>query len=270
MAHGLRLRADPCAGTGTAWPSSMCRISAGRQPDGSCPALQNLETAVELEVLALYPLVINALRGQPGVSLRKRRHAVWTQVKCLVERRTDGRCFARPHVPTGSEVGRPTFRLRIEVPRGRQAQRDGIAIPLQPSTQTRVVDPEQRVLAPIFVSPEKVLFEFQRADVLFVGADGRSELRFAAIDVFSGEVGTQTLWRFDTKFVSLITRCEQHVGGLTDIFPQGVAEPVPPRKPVPRGGAHLTFRASEADTRPNSATPAPGQTAQDGTRRGPD
>lgn len=41
------------------------------------------------------------------------------------------------------------------------------------------------------LSAEKIIFEFQHADVLFVRADGTmSELRSAAIDLYSGEVGT--------------------------------------------------------------------------------
>lgn len=72
------------------------------------------------------------------------------------------------------------------------------------------IDPEQRVLAPIFVSPEKVIFEFQRADVLFVRADGT-------------------------------------LSELTDIFPAPARRPTHARRQVPRGEARLTFHEDGED-----------------------
>lgn len=84
--------------------------------------------------------------------------------------------------------------------------------------------------------------------MLFVRADGTlSELRSAAIDLHSGEVGTATQWRFDSRFVSLITRCEQHLGGLTDIFPAPARRPTHARRQVPRGEARLTFHEDGED-----------------------
>ena len=73
---------------------------------------------MDVKLLALYPLVLNALRGQPGVSLRRRRERIWTQVECGVESKPDGRCYAQPSVPVGSEAGHPTYRLRIDLERG--------------------------------------------------------------------------------------------------------------------------------------------------------
>lgn len=210
---------------------------------------------MDVKLLALYPLVLNALRGQPGVSLRRRRERIWTQVECGVESKPDGRCYAQPSVPVGSEAGHPTYRLRIDLERGPGVSKAGVAIPLQPEADTQAPDPEQRVLAPIFVSAERVLFEFQRADVLFVAPNGVTELRHIAVDLRTGEVGARTLWQFDAKFMSLIARSEQHIGGLTDMFP--VHRPRTQRRPehaVPRGGAKLGFDASMPSTTGGAVT----------------
>ncbi|MCC6165199.1 MAG: hypothetical protein IT182_17775 [Acidobacteria bacterium] len=51
----------------------------------------------------------------------------------------------------------------------------------------------------------------------------------------------------DTTFVSLVTRCEQHIGGLIDMFPQATNRPPPRQRSVPRGDVRLSFATRTPD-----------------------
>jgi hypothetical protein len=192
-----------------------------------------------LRVIALYPTTLSALIGRPGVELRRRRERMWTQIDCELAPEDD-RWFAHPVEQVGAGAPRPVYRARLEVSRTRM-KAAGFAAVLQPADRAPSVDAEQRLLAPIINSPQRTVFEFQRAEVLFLSPAGDVELRMVAVDLASGETGTETLGRFHTRYLSLLQRCDAHVAGLIDLFPATGRRERYRRVRIPRGGADLGF-----------------------------
>jgi hypothetical protein len=201
--------------------------------------------AVELQVVALYPEVIEALAGRHGVRARKRKDKVWTQVGCLVAQE-NGKHLARPIHPIPDGSGTPLFRFQL-IHRRSKGTPSEIAVPLQPGADSKTKDPEQRILAPIYNSAEKLVFEFERAEIFHLDESGHVELRFVGVHRLSGAVGTRTMYRFHSGYAALAARCSGSLSGATELFPAPEPhERVSKVPPVPEGEANLAFGVGRA------------------------
>jgi len=194
-----------------------------------------------LRIVALYPVALSQLEKQPGVLLRRRRDSVWTQIECDAVP-VDGNTVARPRhaVPAGTPA--PTFRAQIEWSGINPEVEPSVALVVLPEEDSRQADPEQRVLAPLFNNGRRVLFEFQRGEVVFTSRNGEVEIRLIAVDRTSGQLGTETKYRFHRRYMKLVGRCADHLNGLTNLFPPQVRSD-PASVPVPAGPVDLTFTA---------------------------
>lgn len=116
-----------------------------------------------------------------------------------------------------------------------------VAVVLKPEREAKTTDPEQRIVAPIFNSPQKLIYEFTAAEIVFASTDGTVEVREVTLDPLTGHVGTRTVYSFHGKFAKLAARCAAHLQGATDLYPAA-----PPRRPraivnVPAGMPNLSF-----------------------------
>ncbi len=122
---------------------------------------------------------------------------------------------ARPlHIPTSGLE--PQFRAQLELTKAEDGGKI-VAVVLPDGSPSG--DPEQHVLAPIYNNGRRVLFEFQKADILVVTSDGLAELRVVVVNPPTGEIGTKTKYLFHTQFVKLMMRCPSHLAGSIDMFP---------------------------------------------------
>ncbi len=101
------------------------------------------------------------------------------------------------------------------------------------------MDPEQTLLSPIFDDGHRMIFEFQRAQILSVNNRGDVELRLIAVHPVLGIIGTKTIHRFNTRLTPLTTRCAEHLAGGIELFPARPARLF--RIPIPEGEANLIF-----------------------------
>lgn len=205
----------------------------------------------ELKVVALYPVLLNDLLNRPGVRTRRRKDQMWTQVECNVVDE-GGRSLARPIYAVPSDVPMTTYRFQLKVERSGHPPRD-VIVPLQPRSDTRTHDPEQRVLAPIYNAPHRLVFEFERAEVFHLTQSGDLEVRLVAVDRQDGAVGTRTLYRFHSGYAALAARCSAHLSGSVDLFPPPTAPPPRKTAPVPQGEANLLFGSRTDKTAPDQA-----------------
>ncbi len=121
---------------------------------------------------------------------------------------------APPNMPA------PMFRFHLEIERSDKQQRKSVMLVLQRAKEAEVDDPEQRIMAPIFNSHIKLVYEFERAEIVFVTAKGQVEVRDLAVDPVGGDVGTQTKYTFHGRYAKLAARCSSHLGGTLDLYPQ--------------------------------------------------
>lgn len=169
---------------------------------------------MRLQVVALYAGRIAEALGQPGVKERKRKGGSWTQIACELIA-SDTVTKARPvHAPANGP--QPQFRMQLELTKAQDA---GHVVAVVLPEESQGGDPEQHVLAPIYNNGRRVLFEFQKADILVVSADGLAELRLVVVHPLTGEVGTKTKYVFHAQFVKLMLRCQAHLAGSIDLFP---------------------------------------------------
>jgi hypothetical protein len=176
---------------------------------------------MEIKILALYPIVIPALRSRPGVELRKRKDKMWTQIECgIITERPRSFARARYAVPHGTPP--PEYRGHISLIREDIAT-SGMAVVLQPPARSAPADPEHRLLAPIFKDHQRLIFEFYNAEVLFVSPEGQAELRQVTVQRQSGEVTTRNLGSFNTRYTTLVARCEAQIAGAAEMFPMSPA-----------------------------------------------
>jgi hypothetical protein len=171
---------------------------------------------MKLQVVALYPGRIAELMAQSGVKERKRKGGSWTQVPC--ELVTDDRAsLAKPIHRAPEGASRPVFKVQLELSR---AEDEGRVVALVLSSdETKTSDPEQQVLAPMYNNGRRVLFEFQRAEILIVNINGDVELRIVAVHPMTGIVGTKTKYVFHARFAKLVARCQSYLAGSIDLFP---------------------------------------------------
>jgi hypothetical protein len=125
--------------------------------------------------------------------------------------------------------------LQLHVLRTHQPPR-AVALALQAGRESRVKDPEHRILAPIYNGPHRLIFEFSRADIFHVPQQGPIQIHFAAIDSHTGEVGTEEV-HFDRAYLRLAQRCQSELSGGDPIF----SAPTRQSRMIPSGGLRLSF-----------------------------
>lgn len=143
---------------------------------------------MKLQMIAMYPGRLTDLLSQAGVKERKRKGGSWTQAPC--ELVTDDRAsVAKPvHVaPEGAP--RPVFKAQLELLKAEDGGK--IVTVVLSSDAAPTADPEQRVLTPMYNNGRRLIFEFQRAEILIVTIEGHVELRLVAIHPVTGVVGTR-------------------------------------------------------------------------------
>jgi hypothetical protein len=171
---------------------------------------------MKLQMIALYPGRLTDLLSQSGVKERKRKGGSWTQAP--YELVTDDRAsLAKPvHVaPEGAP--RPVFKAQLELLKAEDGGK--IVTVVLSSEGAQTADPEQRVLTPMYNNGRRLVFEFQRAEILVVTVEGLVELRQVAIHPVTGAVGTTTKYPFHASFAKLVARCQSHLAGSIDLFP---------------------------------------------------
>lgn len=87
---------------------------------------------------------------------------------------------------------------------------------------------------------QRIHYEFQRGEVMFVSPKGEVEVRLVAVDSETGEVGTRTIAHFHTRYLGLIARCEAELRGTGQLFPPP-SRTSSKRLAVPKGEVNLRF-----------------------------
>jgi len=196
--------------------------------------------SIDLRAIALYPGRIAAVSGKPGVRFRRRKRLESTLVPCRINT-IDGRSFATPEYQVPEGTPSPTYRAQLETVRMAVDDRYVVFVVLSAGPEASRMDPEQILLSPIFDDGHRMIFEFQRAQVLCVNRRGDLETRLVAVHPVLGVVGTKTVHRFNTRFSALATRCMEHLAGAVDLFPHR-GQPRQARGiQIPAGEANLLF-----------------------------
>jgi hypothetical protein len=218
---------------------------------------------MKLVPVALFIGDLLSAPAEAKVRRRYRKKGMSSQVACSVTPR-DGALYSvpifRPDVPR-----RAHFRLQLRVPLVAGRPDDEFALVIQPQFESRVKDPEQTLLAPIYAGPDRLIFEFTRAEVLWCRSDGTFGLRFAAIDPATGQLGTKDTNVPGERYESALARCRGQLAGDSLLFPPrhdlhrkaariphgtphlmfdppnaGGVEPCQPQPPTPYGAARST------------------------------
>jgi len=174
---------------------------------------------MDIRVVALYPTHITQLASRRGVRFRSRQKA-----KCTPA---------------------PKYRLQFETTRLPPDDRRRVCVVLSAEPNDSKTDPEQALLSPIFDDGNRMIFEFRRAYILTVARRGELDTRLVAVDPLRGVVGTKTIHRFDTKLVSLATRCVEHLAGAIDLFPMRDRTCVAEKRRIPEGEANMSFETGK-------------------------
>ncbi|MCC6766814.1 MAG: hypothetical protein IT293_19305 [Deltaproteobacteria bacterium] len=191
-----------------------------------------------LHVIAAYSADIPELQGRQGVIVRRARDGIVTAVECAIVTE-QGRSFARPKQVVPEGLPAPAFTLRFAVFR-REIATHGVGIVVQPDDRKTNLDPEQRLMAPRYAGDQRIYYEFQRGEVMFVSPKGDVEVRLVAVDSQTGEVGTRTVAHFHTRYFGLVARCEAELRGTGQLFPPP-SRTSAKRFAVPKGEVNLRF-----------------------------
>jgi hypothetical protein len=205
---------------------------------------------MQLRIVALYPTRISALAGKPDIRFRSRKKLHGTLVPCRV-RAVNGRSIAVPAYPIPDGTPPPRYRVQIETVRVAVDDRQAVYVLLSAEPEAVKTDPEQVLMSPIFDDGHRMIFEFQRAQVLTVSKRGELELRFVAVHPVLGVVGTKTTCRFNTRFSALAMRCTEYLAGAVDLFPFRERPSRMSRYPIPEGEADLSFDTGIKPSRQN-------------------
>lgn len=193
---------------------------------------------MKLVPVALY---VGDLQGAPADSRIRRRYrkkAMSTQIDCEIEAEGEKHLAApwyRPAVPQ-----RARYRLHLRVPLLAGVPDDRFALAIQPVHETPATDPEQTILAPIYSGPDRLIFEFNRAEVVWCALDGRVGVRFAAINPSTGEVGTRERLASQPRYEAVLKRCRGQLNGEPLLFPPRCDLRRPPSR-IPSGQPSLQF-----------------------------
>jgi len=145
----------------------------------------------------------------------------------------------------------PQFKLQLETTRVPVEERRVVCAVLSAESERDVADPEHMVVSPIFDDGRVMIFEFRRAMVLTVGRKRDVEVRLVAIHAIRGTIGTKTVYKFNTRYISLVSRCQQYLSGAADLYPQPERFVSPLLARIPDGEANLSFGPRAAGgTRP--------------------
>lgn len=83
---------------------------------------------MKIHVVAVYPVHVPELDGQPGVVLRKRRDAAVTQVPCdLID--AEGGTMAKPTLSPPAGTPAPCYRAQLETTRTPETPAKDVAVP---------------------------------------------------------------------------------------------------------------------------------------------
>ncbi len=194
---------------------------------------------MKLVPVALY---IGDLEGAPthlGIRRRHRKKGLSTQVECGLEPKDVDVFLATPlYRPEGPR--RASFRLQLRVPLVGGTPDEEFALAIQPVHETRTTDPEQSILSPIYSGPDRLIFEFVRAEVVWSLRNGNAGVRFAAIDGATGRVGTRDRPLDSGLYRSLLDRCRGQLAGDPLLFPPRQDLHRKPTR-IPRGLPLLDF-----------------------------
>lgn len=172
---------------------------------------------MKLVPVALYVGDIPGAPSDSRIRRRYRKKALSTQVECTIET-VDEKYVAvpwfRPQVPK-----RGRYRMQLRVPLLSGVPDNHFALVIQPVHETLAVDPEQTILAPIYSGPDRLIFEFNRAEVVWCALDGTAGVRFAAINPLTGEVGTRERSASQPKYETVLKRCQGQLNGDALLFP---------------------------------------------------
>ena len=198
---------------------------------------------MKIRPIALYPGRLTDSRTRTDVRVRGKGAKCRTQIGCRLDHRPHG-TFAVPVYLPPDGVEAPLFRLQLTVPRIILTNPRRTAVVLQSRNAVRPVDPEQRLLRPLFHDDVRMTFEFIVGDVLSVCSDGSVDLRHAAIDPRTGQLGTEPV-DVDAVFRPLIARLNGEITARAPLFDGGKRQ----RPPIPGGIPDLWI-----GTRPATAT----------------
>lgn len=203
---------------------------------------------MDLRVVALYPGRLSSLSGRAGVRFRRQKKGQSTLVPCQV-RALDGQSVASPdhQVPEGTPA--PRFKAQFETLRMPVDERRVVHIVLSADSAVWKSDPEQILLSPIFDDGHRLLFEFQRAYILIVRKNGELETRLVVVHPVLGVIGTQTIYRFNTRLSGLANRCAEYLAGAVELFPIRDRPVRPSDRRLPPGEANLNFADPDRPSR---------------------
>ncbi|MBI4264841.1 MAG: hypothetical protein HY657_10725 [Acidobacteria bacterium] len=151
--------------------------------------------------------------------------------------------------------------MQVETIRVALDDRRAVYVLLSAEPEAAKMDPEQILMSPIFDDGHRMIFEFQRAQILSVNQRGDLEMRLVAVHPVLGVVGTKTIYRFNTRLSALAMRCMEHLAGAVDLFPFRERPTRMSRIPIPEGEADLSFDSGTASARPRDADPEPDEPA---------
>jgi hypothetical protein len=96
-----------------------------------------------------------------------------------------------------------------------------------------------RMMTPLHTNED--IFEFQRAEVLCISPGGEVLSRLVAVHRRTGQVGTETLAQFHTRYLRITNRCEKYMMGQLDLYPLDPSRLRPEARPMPDGPPDLGF-----------------------------
>lgn len=172
---------------------------------------------MKLVPVALY---IGDLLGAPSNAKFRRRYrkkGLSSQVGCTLAPKDDA-FFAMP-IFCPEPRRRARFRLQLRVPLLAGVPDDEFALVIQPVRETPTTDPEQTILAPIYAGPDRLIFEFTRAEVLWCTKAGAAGVRLAVIDPATGQLGTRDRPVTSGPYAALLARCRGQLEGDDLLFP---------------------------------------------------
>jgi len=204
---------------------------------------------MQVKIVAIYPCRLSTLTGKPGVRFRRRRKVEGTLVPCRILTR-DGHSVAEPELDIPEGTPAPLFKAQLEACRAAVEDRRVVCAVISAETESGSGDPEQVMLSPIFDDGRRMIFEFRRALILSVGRRRDVELRLVAVHSTRGTIGTKTIYRFNTRYLPLVGRCEEYLKGAIDLYPPPERYVSPLLARIPEGEANLAFgsRASSVKT----------------------
>lgn len=172
---------------------------------------------MKLVPVALYVGDIPDAPTDPRIRRRYRKKSLSSQIDCTVEPKGEKFVAVPVFRPPAARRAQYRLQLRVGLLGGMPDDRFGFAI--QPVHETQVTDPEQAILAPIYAGPDRLIFEFTRAEVVWCGLDGAAGVRFVAIDASSGELGTRERSAQISLYSGVLARCRGQLAGDAQLFP---------------------------------------------------